>query len=305
MSATVLHNRHHPQNGAWRKSSTRARARTNEQALKTDDLRTGNAVKASGNVEKSSRRSLQFGFTGRYLDAETGLYYFRSRYYSGSLGRFIARDPLRYVDGMSLYAGYYAPNHLDRYGLSIEDGYNPESAQNMPWKYKKFAGNNDLIQYGITIASFNVVCNCIDCAESNKDKEKCKKIKCVTDLSSHIYLNDNFRNGDMAGFDGRVHTERGTYGHEQKHVQSLIDSVKAMLAEFEPKTEVCNTPSKCELLSKEIEKDIRDKYDIIYGNEADHEQGEGGNTTGTPKPSEDYPPINDDGKGGFPDAENK
>jgi len=56
-------------------------------------------------------------FTGRRLDAETGLYYFRNRYYSSELGRFIGRDPLGYVDGMSLYAGYYVPNGVDPHGL--------------------------------------------------------------------------------------------------------------------------------------------------------------------------------------------
>ncbi|MCM8526652.1 MAG: RHS repeat-associated core domain-containing protein, partial [Lentisphaeraceae bacterium] len=47
-------------------------------------------------------------FTGRYLDTETGLWYFRARYFSDELGRFISRDPLGYVDGMSLYGGYFA-----------------------------------------------------------------------------------------------------------------------------------------------------------------------------------------------------
>ena len=42
-------------------------------------------------------------FTGRRLDDETSLYYYRARYYSPSLGRFVQRDTLGYVDGMNLY----------------------------------------------------------------------------------------------------------------------------------------------------------------------------------------------------------
>ena len=46
-------------------------------------------------------------FTGRRLDAESGLYYFRARYHDANLGRFISRDPMQYVDGHSLYAAYF------------------------------------------------------------------------------------------------------------------------------------------------------------------------------------------------------
>jgi RHS repeat-associated protein len=49
-----------------------------------------------------------YGFTGRYLDSETNLWYFRARYFSDESGRFISRDPLGYVDGFGLYAGYFA-----------------------------------------------------------------------------------------------------------------------------------------------------------------------------------------------------
>jgi RHS repeat-associated protein len=42
----------------------------------------------------------EFGYTGRRHDAEdTGLMYFRARYYSGELGRFVSRDPLGYGFG--------------------------------------------------------------------------------------------------------------------------------------------------------------------------------------------------------------
>jgi RHS repeat-associated protein len=44
-----------------------------------------------------------FTFTGREYDAETGLYHYRARTYGSSLGRFLSRDPLGYVDGMNLY----------------------------------------------------------------------------------------------------------------------------------------------------------------------------------------------------------
>jgi RHS repeat-associated protein len=42
-------------------------------------------------------------YAGYRFDPETGLFHVRNRYYSTSLGRFISRDPLGYVDGMSVY----------------------------------------------------------------------------------------------------------------------------------------------------------------------------------------------------------
>ncbi len=43
------------------------------------------------------------GHQGLYLDGESGLYYNRARYLHPTLGNFIQRDPLGYVDGGSLY----------------------------------------------------------------------------------------------------------------------------------------------------------------------------------------------------------
>jgi RHS repeat-associated protein len=42
-------------------------------------------------------------FTGRELDEETGLYYYRARFYDCAKGRFLQRDPLEYVRNVNLY----------------------------------------------------------------------------------------------------------------------------------------------------------------------------------------------------------
>jgi RHS repeat-associated protein len=54
-------------------------------------------------------------FTGRQLDEEDGLYFYRARSYDPVKGRFLQRDPLGYVDGTNLYAygGDNPINHAD------------------------------------------------------------------------------------------------------------------------------------------------------------------------------------------------
>ena len=59
-----------------------------------------------------------------------GHWYFRARYFDDTLGRFIARDPLGYVDGYSMYRGYFAPKYMDPYGLLESD--NPEEIMPPP-----------------------------------------------------------------------------------------------------------------------------------------------------------------------------
>jgi RHS repeat-associated protein len=63
-----------------------------------------------------------FGYTGRQYDVETGLYYYRARYYSPKLGQFLSMDPVGTKDdpNLYLYVGLDPVNATDPTGRSCE-----------------------------------------------------------------------------------------------------------------------------------------------------------------------------------------
>jgi RHS repeat-associated protein len=95
-------------------------------------------------------------FTARRFDAAWGLYYFRNRYYSPLLGKFISPDPLDYVDGMNVYAyvnGNVA-NRIDPFGLA---GYFFDGTCNIPSDqtnvHRLFQTYNGMAYYAYGIGS--------------------------------------------------------------------------------------------------------------------------------------------------------
>ena len=74
---------------------------------------------AYGQPLQASTVGNPYMFTGRRFDSETGLYYYRNRYYSPGLRRFVEPDPIGFEGGMNLYAyvGNDPGNYLDPWGF--------------------------------------------------------------------------------------------------------------------------------------------------------------------------------------------
>jgi RHS repeat-associated protein len=72
----------------------------------------------------SSSIGNRYGFTGREYDYQTGLYYYRARYYDPQQGRFISEDPIGFGGGGNFYAyaGNSPINLTDPSGLKLVVG---------------------------------------------------------------------------------------------------------------------------------------------------------------------------------------
>ena len=89
----------------------------------------GNLLAATGTQPGAAGR---FGFAGRELDADTGLYYNRARYYDPDLGRFISVDPIGFDAGdgnFYRYVGNMPVTFRDPLGLVTLTEFNSLTAK--------------------------------------------------------------------------------------------------------------------------------------------------------------------------------
>jgi len=78
----------------------------------TGTLQTQYTFEPFGNTSVTGTATTNsFAYTGRELDT-TGLYFYRARYYSAGLTRFLSEDPIEFAGGTNLYS-YAANDPLD------------------------------------------------------------------------------------------------------------------------------------------------------------------------------------------------
>ncbi|MBI4510551.1 MAG: RHS repeat-associated core domain-containing protein [Deltaproteobacteria bacterium] len=91
---------------------------------------------------------IDYGYNGQLRDAETGLYYYKNRYYSPKLRSFLTQDPLGYVDSFNpwAYVGGDPINYTDPLGLESamkNGGIHPRGILAYPFDPKACKGRAD------------------------------------------------------------------------------------------------------------------------------------------------------------------
>jgi len=94
----------------------------------------GNTIAQSGPLADFFRQR----FSTKYLDAETGLYYYGYRFYSPELMRWLNRDPIEEQGGENLYAfcGNNAFSRYDSLGLRCKQRGEPKIDDGAYWELK-------------------------------------------------------------------------------------------------------------------------------------------------------------------------
>jgi len=229
-------------------------------------------------VSSTAVTNNNYGFTGRYLDSESGLWYFRARYFDTELGRFISRDPLGYVDGMSLYNGYFAEGFgLDPSGLeNVIMQITPKDAKDTPFKKsnrKQFAGGRG-ITYFIYQKEYR------SSAETDKthrvkpgleeitkpDGTVCFQLKINIAASIFVILYDD-------GFKTSKELQQA-YGHEQRHVEHFLEFFDTMEKVAMKFAKIYNTKKEAKTAWLKFKKYYDQEFSKAFMKEANHNHGD-------------------------------
>jgi RHS repeat-associated protein len=98
---------------------------------------------AFGNLELATTNG--YAFTGREWDSETGLYYYRARYYDPKIGRFLSEDPIGFEAGVNFYSyvqngpvNLTDPFGLDSFACSVPLGNLPPWTRHLPFLHHDY-----------------------------------------------------------------------------------------------------------------------------------------------------------------------
>ena len=85
-----------------------------------------------GEIKKKHGIENPYTYTGREFDEETGLYFYRARYYDAEVGRFLSEDPIGFRGGDMNFYTYVKNNPVNNIDPDGEKVYSCTRALNVP-----------------------------------------------------------------------------------------------------------------------------------------------------------------------------
>lgn len=184
-----------------------------------------------------------------------------------------------YVDGMSLYTGYFVPSHLDPDGKEIQ--FEANGPENVPVMHLPSleAYTGDATDWGVVIPEYARGCECQECDDYTgtfyRENPNCPKSKIV--CSVVIKWKIGIKQSQVA-----TDSYRGIYGHEQRHIQAINNAMRQYLAQLEPRT-ACKRRlwDNCEVDAAGLVESIDALFFLFLSQESAHNRQIGGPSSGS------------------------
>jgi len=185
----------------------------------------------------------------------------RARYYDPHTAEFISTDPLEYVDGMSLFRGYFVVIGVDPFGRDLTMIFDPSSHERTPWGVWTMSRN-----VGQTLVDMSVECFCVECLGGEKE-DGCLSLFRVEDCSVTL------RQFILIDY-GQINAGQeldGVYGHEIYHIRNNIYWTKIFASEAYGKLNLptgflfedeCYKTAK--IFAEKLESDISDRFLALH-----------------------------------------
>ena len=123
-----------------------------------------------------------YRFTGRRLDTETGLYYYRARHYSTEMGRFLSRDPIGIWGDAGNFGNAYAYAGNNPTFYKDPSGQKIEIVATDPEQYLQIMAAIAAIEYGFMVGDGGTA------GDAENHKNGAELIKDLVEAPQVIYI---------------------------------------------------------------------------------------------------------------------